>query len=443
MDGDTRRWVVGQVEDTALTGCKLLRSMLSDMGDVVCCLSGLGIATPISVVRPVGSVGLSRPPSLCEMLPVAHRRRNRPFEEKRVTDWSFEGLLDTPLRLFRSPGPPAPGRPEAASPEAPEEEGLQILSSNDLDALEGGHTSLGPGDAWCEVERRFFCDQVWAELMRVSDGQNRTEIPRVEWNFQLQPQDCHRPVVPVAFALPHGHSWVAKTLKVGPHRLEEAEVKGAIFDVDGTLLDTMPIFYPSWPRTGEQPRFGLRVSEEDFYRLAGVPLPDMVQRLHRAQKGCEATPAFVKDFIDEKIRLHQEEEAEKGHPPAISCVVALAEDYLRRGIPVAIATSGIKGIVLQHLEAAGLKDLVPAECMVFASDVPKGKPDPAIYLEAARRLGVDPTKCRAYEDGESGLQSAVAAGMETVDVTFMEGYPAPEALRQAKEEQIRERTWLL
>eukprot|EP00913_Durusdinium_trenchii_P035171 g32903.t1 len=86
------RWVVGQVEDTALTGCKLLRSMLSDMGDVVCCLSGLGIATPISV-----------------MLPVAHRRRNRPFEEKRVTDWSFEGLLDTPLRLFRSPGPPAPG----------------------------------------------------------------------------------------------------------------------------------------------------------------------------------------------------------------------------------------------------------------------------------------------------------------------------------------------
>ncbi|CAK8987129.1 Phosphorylated carbohydrates phosphatase TM_1254 [Durusdinium trenchii] len=417
MDGDTRRWVVGQVEDTALTGCKLLRSMLSDMGDVVCCLSGLGIATPISVVRPVGSVGLSRPPSLCEMLPVAHRRRNRPFEEKRVTDWSFEGLLDTPLRLFRSPGPPAPGRPEAASPEAPEEEGLQILSSNDLDALEG------PVEI---VEEHTFQEVYYLRDSRLVEG---TGDPDSESGMEL----------PAATTgLPPYHN-----LKVGPHRLEEAEVKGAIFDVDGTLLDTMPIFYPSWPRTGEQPRFGLRVSEEDFYRLAGVPLPDMVQRLHRAQKGCEATPAFVKDFIDEKIRLHQEEEAEKGHPPAISCVVALAEDYLRRGIPVAIATSGIKGIVLQHLEAAGLKDLVPAECMVFASDVPKGKPDPAIYLEAARRLGVDPTKCRAYEDGESGLQSAVAAGMETVDVTFMEGYPAPEALRQAKEEQIRERTWLL
>lgn len=67
--------------------------------------------------------------------------------------------------------------------------------------------------------------------------------------------------------------------------------------------------------------------------------------------------------------------------------------------------------------------------MVFASDVAKGKPDPAIYLEAAgrpklsatsptveaRRLGVDPQKCRAYEDGESGLQSAYAAGMQVAE----------------------------
>eukprot|EP00434_Breviolum_minutum_P038813 symbB.v1.2.034442.t1/scaffold4446.1/size39512/4 len=229
---------------------------------------------------------------------------------------------------------------------------------------------------------------------------------------------------------------------VGSRRLAEAEVKGAIFDVDGTLLDTMPIFYPSWPKTGQQSRFGLRVTEEDFYRLAGVPLPDMVQRLHQSQKGDVASEEFVKDFIQEKIRLHKEEEAEKGHPPPIACVVALAKEYKSRGIPVAIATSGIKDIVLDHLAAAGLQDLVPPERMVFASDVPKGKPDPAIYLEAARRLGVDPAYCRAYEDGESGLQSAYSAGMETVDVTFMPDYPAPEALRKAKEEQLRERTWL-
>eukprot|EP00439_Symbiodinium_sp_Y106_P030301 s2418_g3.t1 len=230
--------------------------------------------------------------------------------------------------------------------------------------------------------------------------------------------------------------------RVGPHQLEDDAVQGAIFDVDGTLLDTMPLFYPSWPRTGAQPRFDLRITEDDFYHLAGVPLPDMVQSLHLAQKGVDPSPEYVKDFIAEKVRLHKEEEAEKGHPPAIACVVSLLKEYRERGVPVAIATSGLKDIVLEHLEAAGLMDLVSREHMVFASEVPRGKPDPAIYLEAARRLGVDPRRCRAYEDGESGLRAAWAAGMEVVDVTFMEEYPAPPALQKAKADQVRERTWL-
>ncbi|CAJ1452076.1 unnamed protein product [Effrenium voratum] len=198
---------------------------------------------------------------------------------------------------------------------------------------------------------------------------------------------------------------------------------------------------PSHGRHGPE-RFGLRVSEEDFYRLAGVPLPDIVHSLHVEQKGCAPSPEFVKDFVAEKVRVHKELEAVKGPPPPIAGVVALAKEYKSRGVPVAIATSGIKDIVLEHLHAVGLQDLVPRELMVFSSDVAKGKPDPAIYLEAARRLGVEPRFCRAYEDGESGLQSACLAGMETIDVTFMQDYPAPEALRKAKMEQISRREWL-
>lgn len=229
---------------------------------------------------------------------------------------------------------------------------------------------------------------------------------------------------------------------VGDHRLKDEQVRGAIFDVDGTLLDTMPLFYPSWPKTGALPQFDLKVSEDDFYGLAGKPLPDIVQHLHMAQKGEPATDDYVKSFLKEKINFHKQDEAEQGHPQAIECVIALARAYKDRGVPVAIATSGIKEIVVDHIRHAGVEDLFDAELMVYASDVPRGKPDPAIYLEAARRLGVEPRLCRAYEDAEFGLRSAHAAGMEVIDVTFMQGYPCPSALRKAKDQQISERTWL-
>eukprot|EP00434_Breviolum_minutum_P038812 symbB.v1.2.034441.t1/scaffold4446.1/size39512/3 len=112
--------------------------MLSDVGDMVCCLSGVGMATPMSIVPHGGSagvLGLSRPPSRCEMLPgPGQRRRNKPFEE--ITDrLSFEGLLkESPLRLFRNPGRDAePSQPAAVE----QEEEMQMCSSEDLDALEG------------------------------------------------------------------------------------------------------------------------------------------------------------------------------------------------------------------------------------------------------------------------------------------------------------------
>ena len=57
-------------------------------------------------------------------------------------------------------------------------------------------------------------------------------------------------------------------------------------------------------------------------------------------------------------------------------------------------------------------------------------------------LGVEPAACRAYEDAESGLRSAYSAGMQTIDVTYMEGYPLPTALRKAKAEQVAQRTWV-
>jgi beta-phosphoglucomutase-like phosphatase (HAD superfamily) len=231
-------------------------------------------------------------------------------------------------------------------------------------------------------------------------------------------------------------------MTVGTRVLADSEVRGLLFDCDGTLLDSMPLFLHSW--TAVCPRFGLSMTMDDFYGYAGLPLPDIVRAMHREQLGAEATDAFVDEFLAAKKAAHAQNEASQGHPEPIACVVALARAAEAAGIPVAVATSGLRDHVESHLKHAGLDDLFNSQKgnLVTAADVPRGKPAPDIFIEAARRIGVDPAKCRAYEDGESGLMSAHAAGCHVIDVTQMRGYPSCAGLRRAKAEQGRTRSWL-
>lgn len=190
-------------------------------------------------------------------------------------------------------------------------------------------------------------------------------------------------------ALPDG------SLTIGPHYVENP--KGLLFDCDGTLLDSMPLFFHSWEVTC--PKFGLSMTLDDFYGFAGMPLPDIVRVLHQQKFGSEASSEFVDRFLQEKQANHAQTEDRLGHPQPIACVVALARDAAARGIPVCVATSGLRTHVEAHIKAAGLSDLFEAEKIVTAADVAKGKPAPDIFIEAARRIGVDPSECRAYEDG--------------------------------------------
>merc|ERR1740138_245595 len=99
------------------------------------------------------------------------------------------------------------------------------------------------------------------------------------------------------------------------------------------------------------------MTEDDFYAFAGVPLPDIVRALHRKQLGSEATEQFVSDFLKAKKEDHRANEGKLGHPAPIDCVVALARDAEARGIPIAVATSGLQDHVEDHLLHAGLSDL--------------------------------------------------------------------------------------
>ena len=227
---------------------------------------------------------------------------------------------------------------------------------------------------------------------------------------------------------------------IGTRRTERPAA--ALFDVDGTLVDSMGRFFPSWNEAGKE--YGLSMTEAQFYGYAGRPLPDIVEDFYRTNKGEDPPVGFVEEFLAMKKRCHSIREARDGPPPLIECVGTIARAWAAQGVPVVCATSGLRDHVEPHLKAAGLSDLFPSDRIVCAADLPKGrgKPLPDIFLRAARVAGVDAANCIAYEDAEAGLRSAWAAGCCVVDVTGLPTYPLPDGLRAAKAEQIKRRDWL-
>ena len=239
-----------------------------------------------------------------------------------------------------------------------------------------------------------------------------------------------------------GHCRCQAMSTVGAKTILPGELQGALFDVDGTLVDSMPRFFPSWNEAGVD--FGLTMSEETFYRLAGKPLPDMVQVLHEEQLGGPASDEFVAAYLKRKFEVHELRQADEGTPPIIQAVADIARAHLAAGIPICAATSGDRHHVEEHLNAAGLGDIFPSDKIVCAADLPKGrgKPQPDIWVAAAKVIGVDVKQCVAYEDSENGFCSAWRAGCEVVDVRDTEGYPLPDGLKAVMPGQRANRPWM-
>jgi beta-phosphoglucomutase family hydrolase len=182
------------------------------------------------------------------------------------------------------------------------------------------------------------------------------------------------------------------------------EIKGLIFDCDGTLADTMPLHWRAWQMVTA--RYKLHFPEERFYSLGGVPSRDILKMLAEEQ-------GLSLDHIQ---AAHEKEEAYlplMAQVEPIHVVVDVARENYGK-IPMAVASGGTRQIIPQVLEHLGIRHMfnaiVTSECVV------NQKPAPDIFLEAARRIGVEPKFCRAYEDTDLGLQAIRSAGMEAVDV---------------------------
>ena len=181
--------------------------------------------------------------------------------------------------------------------------------------------------------------------------------------------------------------------------------QAAIFDMDGLLLDTERVCMRVFKRACET--LSLPFYEEIYLSLIGRNASGIEQILRQA-------------YGDDFLQLHSEWRV--GYDAVVkhraidvkAGVIELLEWLKHRKIPIAVATSTQKEVASVKLKLAGLDsyfDVLTAGC-----EVSRGKPDPEIYLLAARRLGIEPTQCLAFEDSNNGARSAVAAGMLTYQI---------------------------
>lgn len=184
---------------------------------------------------------------------------------------------------------------------------------------------------------------------------------------------------------------------------------GLIFDCDGTLADTMPVHYRAWCETLAP--YGLTFSEERFYEWGGVPTRDIIARLSNEAAVSLDIDAVSTERDSAFLRLAQTVTILPVEP-----VLRIAEAHRGR-LPLAVATGGTHRQVNGILDALNIREWFDA--IVAAEDVARPKPAPDVFLEAARRLGVPPGECEAYEDGDAGLEAARAAGMAVVDVRVL------------------------
>jgi beta-phosphoglucomutase-like phosphatase (HAD superfamily) len=180
-----------------------------------------------------------------------------------------------------------------------------------------------------------------------------------------------------------------------------------IFDCDGTLADTMPAHYRAWVdvlATQDIP-----FPEPRFYALGGTPTREIVRILAADAGKTVDIPAVVR--AKEEAFL-----VGIANVVPIEPIVAIAR-AARGKLPMAVASGGQRRIVERTLAQIGVLEWFGA--LVTAEDTVRHKPDPDLFLEAARRLGVPPEICTVYEDADLGVEAARRAGMKCVDVRVL------------------------
>jgi len=207
--------------------------------------------------------------------------------------------------------------------------------------------------------------------------------------------------------------------------LDPTLIKAVIFDLDGVIVDTAHYHFLAWKRLAKE--LGIELTEADNEKLKGVSRMQSLEVIlalggislsdHDKEQLANKKNTWFVDYVERMV-------PEEIFPGVKPLLVKLRE----KGIKVGLASSSKNArTVIQLLQIQHEFDTVVDGSMIVHS-----KPDPEIFLLAAKRLGVDPKDCVVFEDAEAGVEAALAAGMKCV------GVGSPEQLGKA--DQVISRT---
>ena len=183
-------------------------------------------------------------------------------------------------------------------------------------------------------------------------------------------------------------------------------VKGLIFDLDGTLADTMPYHFQGWKKACE--KFGAHIDTSFLRKHTGSP-GWIIAREIITDCGLDGS-VTIQEIMDEKLKeFFRLQHLVKPIKP----VTDIVKRYYG-SLPMAVGTGGHREAVERTLQITGLRQYF--DIVVTANDVNAFKPDPETFLKCAELMHIEPQYIEVFEDAELGIQAARNAGMKVTDV---------------------------
>jgi HAD superfamily hydrolase (TIGR01509 family) len=185
--------------------------------------------------------------------------------------------------------------------------------------------------------------------------------------------------------------------------------KAFLYDCDGTLADNMKAHALTYIQVAADK--GVTITGEIIDEFAGLPVPSVVIEINK-RYGSNFDP---EEFAELRQQLYHDEYISRITP------VEYVVEHLKASagkVRIAVVSGGSREAIEKTLNILGIAHLV--ETLVCAGETPHGKPFPDPFLAAAEKLGVEPKDCLVFEDGNPGVQSAIAAGMDWIRIDMLD-----------------------